>query len=173
MYDSLAQFNLQIGLMRNGKLLAEDSPTNLMNKYNTSILEEIVVQLCLRDEAKQPEEEAEVILNSSAASQRTTSAHSNNASLLKFPVQAPDLNSIPDKTDDEILPANRRQSLGNVLHRASLGNLPEKHDFKTEVKEKSQRIYALVSKNVLVLLRNIMQVNQKKISLPTSEGNLF
>ncbi|XP_065214315.1 ABC transporter G family member 23-like isoform X2 [Planococcus citri] len=37
-----------IGLMRNGKLLAENSPTELMTLYNSSTLEDVFLQLCER-----------------------------------------------------------------------------------------------------------------------------
>ena len=37
--------SLQIGLMRNGKLLAQESPSQLMARHNSSSLEEIFLQL--------------------------------------------------------------------------------------------------------------------------------
>ena len=38
----------QVGLMRNGILLAEDSPLNVMNRLNVDNLEEAFLRLCLR-----------------------------------------------------------------------------------------------------------------------------
>lgn len=42
---------MQIGLMRDGTLLAEDSPSQLMAQYNSSTLEEVFLQLCQRQHA--------------------------------------------------------------------------------------------------------------------------
>lgn len=40
---------IQIGLMRYGRLLAEDSPANLLQLFNTPFMEDIVLELCRRD----------------------------------------------------------------------------------------------------------------------------
>jgi len=39
----------RVGLMRNGKLLAEDSPSALMSKHDTKSLEEVFLKLCRRE----------------------------------------------------------------------------------------------------------------------------
>jgi hypothetical protein len=36
--------------MRNGRLLVENSPNCLLQEYNATLLEEIVLQICLKDE---------------------------------------------------------------------------------------------------------------------------
>jgi hypothetical protein len=43
---------MQIGLMRNGRLLTEKSPEILLQEYNTSLLEDIVIQLCKNDSSR-------------------------------------------------------------------------------------------------------------------------
>ena len=41
-----------VGLMRNGRLLAEDSPSQLLNIYGMNTLEDVFLRLCVRDENK-------------------------------------------------------------------------------------------------------------------------
>jgi len=149
--------------MRNGKLLAEDSPTVLMNRYNTYILEDIVVQLCLRDESTtggsgvpspSPNESTKV---SGGMKENGSTGSSSTSSLPRSHLDEPDLNSILDQVD--LRPLKRRPSLGEILHRASTDAYAiKKYDFKTEAKEKMERIYALLMKNVLVLIRNYVYV---------------
>lgn len=38
--------------MRNGRLLVEDSPDNLLRMYECNLLEEVVLRLCRRDESE-------------------------------------------------------------------------------------------------------------------------
>jgi len=132
-----------------------------MRRYNTYVLEDIVVQLCLRDSNATGENEA-------GTGEKVSSAHSLKSSpvlslragtpfsLSSIPLDGPDLISIPDH-DEELRKspaAPRRQSLGQVLHRASNAAAIQKHNFGTEVKEKLDRIYACLTKNILVLVRN-------------------
>ncbi|CAL8109728.1 unnamed protein product [Orchesella dallaii] len=48
-YIDEARRSHQIGLMRNGRLIAEESPKNLIKKYDTASLDTIVLQICKRD----------------------------------------------------------------------------------------------------------------------------
>ena len=41
-----------VGLMRNGKLLAEDSPMQLLNIYSLNTLEEVFLKLCVKEESQ-------------------------------------------------------------------------------------------------------------------------
>lgn len=41
-----------VGLMRHGKLLAEDSPTQLLTIYGLNTLEEVFLKLCVKEESK-------------------------------------------------------------------------------------------------------------------------
>ncbi|ODM94472.1 ABC transporter G family member 20 [Orchesella cincta] len=45
-----------IGLMRGGRLLAEDSPDLLLKKHNATLLEDIVLKLCLQDNCDEDNE---------------------------------------------------------------------------------------------------------------------
>lgn len=38
-----------VGLMRHGRLLAEDTPDNLLQKYNMETLEDVFLKLCMSD----------------------------------------------------------------------------------------------------------------------------
>ncbi|CAF0918390.1 unnamed protein product [Adineta steineri] len=40
----------RVGLMRSGRILAEDEPTNLLNKYNKTSLENVFLHLCYNDQ---------------------------------------------------------------------------------------------------------------------------
>lgn len=40
----------RVGLMRNGRILAEDSPENLLNTFEESTLENVFLKLCLKDQ---------------------------------------------------------------------------------------------------------------------------
>ena len=150
---------IQIGLMRNGRLLGEDSPKNLMNKYNTYILEDIVIQLCLQDTSSKENGEKDNRFNTSATSQVTTSRNPSSA-LGSAPANTsntdvPDFNYIPDKDEHEII---RIPSPSQGFHRTSNEGGIEKYDFwsKSAAREKLERIYALLNKNVLVLFRNFV-----------------
>ncbi|MBT7938650.1 MAG: ABC transporter ATP-binding protein, partial [Euryarchaeota archaeon] len=39
----------RVGLMRNGRLLAEKSPIELMDEYDTNSLEDVFLTLCKRE----------------------------------------------------------------------------------------------------------------------------
>uniref|UniRef100_T1J8M6 Uncharacterized protein n=1 Tax=Strigamia maritima TaxID=126957 RepID=T1J8M6_STRMM len=43
----------QVGLMRNGRILAEDSPANLLSSYDARNLEEVFLKLCVADQSLQ------------------------------------------------------------------------------------------------------------------------
>ena len=47
-----------MGLMRHGRLLAEDCPTRLLDIYNHSSLEDVFLELCIKeDQGECPEDE--------------------------------------------------------------------------------------------------------------------
>jgi len=141
--------------MRNGKLLAEDSPAILMTRYNTYILEDIVIQLCLRDDSNDAgENDGKVPSRPESSKVLRLSSKTISASHL----DEPDLNFIPDHNDEspERPQLKRRPSIGEILHRASDATAIQRNDLKTETTEKMERIYALLTKNVIVLVRNYM-----------------
>ena len=45
-------------MMRSGRLLAENSPQNLLNNYRLSSLEDVFLKLCMRDDGIQKGKEA-------------------------------------------------------------------------------------------------------------------
>ena len=45
----------RVGLMRNGRILAEDSPTRLMQMFDTNSLEDVFLQLCLIEDRSMKE----------------------------------------------------------------------------------------------------------------------
>ncbi|ODM97678.1 ABC transporter G family member 23 [Orchesella cincta] len=50
-YIDEARRSHKIGLMRNGRIIAEESPSNLIERYKTTSLDSIVLQICKRDAA--------------------------------------------------------------------------------------------------------------------------
>ena len=42
-----------VGMMRTGRLLAEDSPVKLLAKYEKDTLEEVFMKLCMREEIQE------------------------------------------------------------------------------------------------------------------------
>jgi len=58
--------NNQIGLMRSGRLLAEDSPQHLLANHNLTSLEDVFLKLCMKENADQ--NYLQIANNSSAAS---------------------------------------------------------------------------------------------------------
>lgn len=62
---SLVRYFFQIGLMRNGILLAEDSPENLLSRFEATSLEDAFLQLCMKhgksDEANQALKQINII----------------------------------------------------------------------------------------------------------------
>ena len=40
-----------VGLMRNGKILAEGSPETLLHRFNKNSLEDVFLHLCLQDDS--------------------------------------------------------------------------------------------------------------------------
>ncbi|XP_057380012.1 ABC transporter G family member 20-like [Daphnia carinata] len=57
-----------IGLMRSGRLLAEDSPDNLLINYNLSSLEDVFLKLCMKDEGNNQEQQQPKILERTVSS---------------------------------------------------------------------------------------------------------
>lgn len=57
----------QLGMMRNGILLAEDSPQNLLSRFNAVSLEDVFLQLCMKqgvsEEADQSLRQVDAINN--------------------------------------------------------------------------------------------------------------
>jgi len=49
-YDALL---LQVGMLRGGRLLEEDSPAALITKYGCNTLEDVLLKLCLRQQSGQ------------------------------------------------------------------------------------------------------------------------
>ncbi len=45
-------WNLNIGLMRRGRLLAEESPSDLMKRYESDLLEQVGLQICRLDQVE-------------------------------------------------------------------------------------------------------------------------
>lgn len=113
----------QVGLMRNGILLAEDSPLNVMNRLNVDNLEEAFLRLCLRkgisDEVEQ--ETDDIIIEN----------NKNNNNELEMQPKINLTHLIDDKIDN---------------HRS-------KEEENSNIRFRWQIIYALIVKDVLQIKR--------------------
>ncbi|ODM95757.1 ABC transporter G family member 23 [Orchesella cincta] len=49
-YTEEANLSNMIGIMRNGRMLAEDTPSNLLSTFNCTLLEDVTLKLCRADE---------------------------------------------------------------------------------------------------------------------------
>ncbi|KAI9558265.1 ABC protein [Daphnia sinensis] len=78
-----------IGMMRSGRLLAEESPENLLINYNLSSLEDVFLKLCMKDEGNDQERQEPEVLERTVSSssmrrnvarpQQPSSGHDNMA----------------------------------------------------------------------------------------------
>ena len=141
--------------MRNGRLVVEDSPTNLLERYNTALLEDIVLKLCLRDEKIVQDEEAKVPVNRL----RRDSVH-NNKLKLRRTTSVPVGKGPPAWIEDDS--SHETGEVGLKFRRASaefIKTVPRevaKPRPKQNYSTKSfDRVQALVIKNVLVMLQSI------------------
>lgn len=76
-------------MMRSGRLLAEESPENLLTNYNLSSLEAVFLKLCMKDEGKDQDRQEPELLERTVSSssmrrnvarpQQTSSGHDNMA----------------------------------------------------------------------------------------------
>lgn len=80
----------KIGLMRGGVLLAEDSPQNLLNSYNTTSLEDAFLKLCIKqgtDDACDPNQQIKDVV-----------VHNNDNSSSNNNISGSDFSNDPKKT---------------------------------------------------------------------------
>ncbi|XP_032784335.2 ABC transporter G family member 20 [Daphnia magna] len=78
-----------IGMMRSGRLLAEESPENLLTNYNLSSLEAVFLKLCMKDEGNDQDRQEPELLERTVSSssmrrnvarpQQPSSGHDNMA----------------------------------------------------------------------------------------------
>jgi len=145
--------------MRNGRLLMEKSPSVLLREYDTDLLEDIVLKLCLKDEREQrggssasdDDQFQRVYNNNATPSQRNhrpfeflhhnkntnekviTSDEDNNVIGLKFTERCGDFYDEEQKDQDKVI-----------------------HSKKTRFQKVNafQKIFALFMRNLLLLSRN-------------------
>jgi len=114
----------QVGLMRNGILLAEDSPINVMNRLHVDNLEEAFLRLCLRkgisDEVEQETED--IIIENNI----------NNNNELEMQPKISLTHLIDDKIDNQRSKEDEEDS---------------------NIRFRWQIIYALIVKNILQIKR--------------------
>lgn len=53
LYDMFRFIILKVGLMRNGKIIEEGSPRNILNKHGADTLEAVFLKLCCNQEDNQ------------------------------------------------------------------------------------------------------------------------
>jgi hypothetical protein len=134
--------------MRNGRLMVEDSPANLLETYNCTLLEDIVLKLCLRDEK-----------TVHAAEEAPMEQKPNNVMKgITFPNTVSPA-SIEEKGDGVVGLKFRRSSVASkptdaIFNSTSSGveRSQPKDDYSTKMVD---RIKALCIKNFLVMFRSI------------------
>jgi hypothetical protein len=116
--------------MRNGRLILEDSPSELLRRFDSNLLEEVVLRFCLKDEATDTQKVLKVNQEStrSLALKKLTKAHSR--------LKAEDEEAIPDGT----------------LETIHTGTWNSDRDYSTH---SLQRLQAMFIKNMFVLFRSI------------------
>ncbi|KAI9558879.1 ABC protein [Daphnia sinensis] len=134
-----------IGMMRSGRLLVEDSPENLLRKFQLSSLEDVFVQFCLRDDGRHSTEQLSL-------------TGSNTANCDSIETVAPgilsrerDVNANSDNPSCHSETASSRQS--NDIKNDGL-NSKESINFKS-IWPCPHRLAVLIRKNYLMSFRNI------------------
>jgi hypothetical protein len=144
----------QIGLMRSGRLLAEDSPENLLRDYNLSSLEDVFLKLCMADCGNEDK-----TANRIPTQQQCTGGIDNvafHASKSELDIsgtghlQQMELNLQLSKTP--IAFTNKRSGFNNSNSKA---RKRPKLICSKSVLPSSNRLNALIQKNFLQMFRNI------------------
>lgn len=113
--------------MRNGRLILEDSPSELLRRFESNLLEEIVLRFCLKDEEKDSQKATKKL---SQESPRTLVLKKSSHSLLK---------------DEEAVEEPTFENL-------KTGKWESNRDYSTR---SIQRLQAMFIKNMFVLFRSI------------------
>ncbi|CAF4624595.1 unnamed protein product [Rotaria socialis] len=134
----------RVGLMRNGRMLAEDEPSLLLNKYNQTSLENVFLQLCCQDQNRLQEQ----MPISTRDGDRDT--------------------DVPDDVDDQNLSSTSIHVSINKTNQDCLPFDDQKKQFENNpmlfakrmasnylILPKIHKIYALMIKDVTVIKRNI------------------
>ncbi|XP_046464439.1 ABC transporter G family member 20-like [Daphnia pulex] len=145
-----------IGLMRSGRLLAEDSPDNLLREYNLSSLEDVFLKLCMADFGNEEK------INTGAQSLCQLSGGIDNvafhASKSELDIsgtghlQQMELNLQHSKTKTPIAFTNKKS--GFINSNSEARKRPKLICSKS-VLPSSNRLNALIQKNFLQMFRNI------------------
>ena len=122
--------------MRNGRLVVEDSPAKLLEKFCCTLLEDIVLKLCLRDEKTVQEEEEKL------PEKRRDSLH-NQMLKIKRSMSIVPTNSVGPFSVENPNPAFKSPSKGDAQR--------IKRNYATRPLD---RIQALILKNLLVMFRS-------------------
>lgn len=128
-----------VGLMRNGILLAEDSPSNICRRFNCDSLEDAFLQLCLR---KGTSEEAGIL----------TRVHEANELASKQPQNQPidvDTSDMSKQSHVEEVIVDKMETRRNIsFDETKSDGIIGKIHFTSK-----QRMKALMSKNLMQIIR--------------------
>ncbi|OXA56684.1 ABC transporter G family member 20 [Folsomia candida] len=165
-YIDEAKNSHTVGLMRNGKLLVEQAPKDLLEEHQADLLEDIVLKLC-RNEVKKPTDEvSEAIQEMSFYTQQQISGQSSNGKNgasnavvgLKFKPRSPDDDNIVMQQRNRSQSIRRRQSVIETVNNSFA--------------RQSDKVFSLVRRNFLTLFRNPIFVVGLLI-MPTFQTVLF
>ena len=144
----------QIGMMRNGILLAEDTPTNIMQRFNCDNLEDAFLVLCQKHGTS---EEADTTMGRAAGKKFLQSVSSQQGSQQNQSDAKPDAKikeanaSSTLKHDSETqtdLPVKGKLKRNLSFHEQKPDTLIGKLTFTSQI-----RMKALLTKNLLQLIR--------------------
>lgn len=134
---------LQIGMMRNGILLAEDTPTNIMQKYGCDNLEDAFLVLCQQHGAS---EEADTTLGRVGGQKFLAAIEVQSATTESSANEKKEKESTTDA--DATTNVKRKLKRNLSFHEQKPDSLIGKLTFTSQI-----RMKALLTKNLLQLIR--------------------
>ncbi|CAL8089214.1 unnamed protein product [Orchesella dallaii] len=170
-YTEEARRSDTIGLMRNGRLLAEDSPAKLRTLFDVPLLEDIVLELCRQDHKRMKEENARV----TTSSNQIRNGNNNGSGEFPRPVVRVQTGSIPslisrwtspkssnfvaESTGCDCVVVGFQQYPENVseLRSVTVSNHSSSHSCPQPSCKWNQidRIHSLIRRNCIYFLRNL------------------
>ncbi|XP_072165912.1 ABC transporter G family member 23-like [Diadema setosum] len=142
-----------VGLMRNGKILSEDSPKVLLERHNLPTLESVFLQLCMADVRP---DDAQACTSDDSVTIANESAPTERTKLLSSTTQQESTKSYTNPTFDEqhCQPTKRLRARSNLV-----SHVPDYHYDKprlkcTDLLPSIMSMWALFIKDWIKLVRN-------------------
>lgn len=151
--------------MRHGRLLAEDSPAKLLIQYNASLLDDIVLKLCLKDESGEPDDDGALLKRRRSSRLLSLTGTNVNKSARTSPSPSSKSQQNHDKSvnltpkkefigakykDNNLMESSKRIQ---IISSQEMGQKQKTNDNNANTSS-NNRLRALIVKNWLVLFRN-------------------